>query len=407
MTLFFYFFKEIIPQFVTSFCVLGVVIVISQLLRLSEIIVTSGLSVENVLLPFLFIMAPFLTFTIPMAFMFATLIGFSRLSSDGEFTAMLANGYSVRKAVMPVLILGGIFYGITVLCALNFEPWGRRELINFFHRKAQTELDNLVRIKLKSGTFLTDFLGYVLYAENVSSDRSHLTNVLLAPGGGTTKDQNFTLFAPTATIMGSVENGDLTMLFNYGVMYSGEGQEEFSVVKFKSAELDMIRMFQEQILGSEVKDDYRSYPPRKLWHYIDEIRDDEKAMDSLLYYKARFLLHQRIAMPFAIIAFGLFAVVLGIHDDRKGKNWGYVGSILTIISNYILIMGFKWLAERGKVSGPVGAWLPHIILLVIASFLIYQKNRLPPSELTLDPKNFPFFGNMLKKRALQKSSAAT
>jgi lipopolysaccharide export system permease protein len=366
-------------------------------------IVSSGLTVENVLLPFLFLMAPFVTFTVPMAYMFATLLGFSRLSSDGEFTAMLANGYSVRKAIMPVLILAVVFYVIAAICALNFEPWGRRELLKFGHRKAQTELDNLIRVKMKSGTFMTDFLGYVLYAEEVSSDRSHLTNVLLSPAGNA-KGQNFTLFAPTATILGTVENADLTMMFNYGVMYSGEGRDEFNVIKFKSAELDMIRMFQEQLLGGDQKDDYRSYPPGKLWNFIDKIRDNEKAQDSFQYHKARYLLHQRIAMPFAIIAFAMFAVVLGIHDERKGKNWGYIGSILTIISNYVLIMSFKWLTERGKMSAPLAAWLPHIILLVFAFFLIYQKNRLPPSEATLDPKNLPFFGDLLKNRALRKSA---
>jgi lipopolysaccharide export system permease protein len=398
ITLFKYLVKEIVPQFVTAFCILGVVIVISQLLKLSEIIVTSGLSLENVLLPFLFIMAPFLTFIIPMAFMFAVLLSFSRLSSDGEYTAMLAAGYSFRRSAVPVLFLSVLMYLVTVAAALNFEPWGRRELIQFLHRKAQTELDNLIKFKLKPSTFVSDFLGYVLYAEQVSSDKTYLTNVLLAPGGGTQSSQNFALFAPSATIQGSVEAGDLNMLFNYGVIYSGNASgRDLTVVKFKAAELDMIRIFQEQILGPDsTKDDYRSFPPGQLWSYIDEIKSDARKVDAVHYQKARFLLHQRIAMPFAIISFALFAMILGIQDERRGKNHGYVGSVLTIISNYILIMAFKWLAEHGKVSAPVGAWAPHVMLLTFASFLAYQKNRLPPSEATLDPKNLPFLSRRLK-----------
>ena len=62
MTLFFYFLKELLPQFLTSLCVLSSVIVISQLIRLSEVLVTFGLTLENLLMPFLFIMLPFSSF---------------------------------------------------------------------------------------------------------------------------------------------------------------------------------------------------------------------------------------------------------------------------------------------------------------------------------------------------------
>jgi hypothetical protein len=75
---------EIMPQFVTVFCVMSAVIVISQLVRLSEILVTFGLSVENLLLPFLFILMPFISIIVPISIMFAILLAFSRLSADGE-----------------------------------------------------------------------------------------------------------------------------------------------------------------------------------------------------------------------------------------------------------------------------------------------------------------------------------
>ena len=117
-------------------------------------------------------MVPFLTFTIPIAFMFAVLIAFSRIASDGEFSAMLASGYSLKRAAKPVLILAGILYIIATYCALNFEPWGRRETVQFYHRKTQTELDNMIKVKIKPGVFVDDFLGYVIYAENISQDSS-------------------------------------------------------------------------------------------------------------------------------------------------------------------------------------------------------------------------------------------
>ena len=153
---------EILPQFVTVFCVLAAVIIVSQLVRLSEILVTFGVSVENILLPLLFILMPFLSIIVPIALMFAILLSFSRLSADGEFTAMLAAGYSLRRALNPVLTVSTIAYLIAAAGSVYFESWGRRETLEFFHRKTQTELDNMIRYRLRPGVFLDDFLGYVL-----------------------------------------------------------------------------------------------------------------------------------------------------------------------------------------------------------------------------------------------------
>ncbi len=401
LTLFIYFLKEILPQFITSLCVLSAVIVVSQLIRLSEVLVTFGLTLENILLPFLFIMVPFLAFTIPIAYMFAVLLAFSRFSSDGEFTAMLAAGYSLKRAAVPVMLIGAILYGVAVFCALNFEPWGRRETIQFYHRKTQTELDNMLRVKLKPGVFLDDFLGYVLYAESISPDRTRFENVMLAPGGKN-KDQNFTLLAPMGGVKGSVEEGNLRMSFGHGVIYSNSsGSDEISVVKFKKAELDLIRIFQEQIFGPDsASDDYRSYTPLQLWNHVDSLKETTDPIKRQEYYKARFLLHQRIGLPFSCITFACFAMVLGIQDERKGRSFGYLGAVLTIILGYVFLMAFKFAAEKGMIGAPMAAWLPNVILLSFGTFLVVQKNRLPPSESTLDPRYIPGLKKLRRPRSL-------
>lgn len=400
-TLFFYIVKEVIPQFFTTLCVLSAVIVISQLIRISELIVTFGLTLENILLPFLFILLPFFSFTIPMAYLFAVLLAFGRLSADGEYTAMLASGYSLKKVSVPIIGVGIALYFIAAGAALFFEPWGRRETVDFYHRKTQTELDNMMKVSMKPGVFIDDFLGYVLYAEDISPDRSRFVNVMLAPGA-LQSNQKFTLLAPSASITGSVEAGNLRMSFDYGVIYSSEVLKDNStIVKFKKAELDLIRIFEDQILGSDnASDDYRGYPPRKLWRYVNEIKahmkDDPSQKD--LYLKARFLLHQRIGMPFAAVIFAFFGIVLGIQDGRRGKGKGYLWAILTLIGGYVLLMWFKWLAEKGVVSAPVGTWLPNMLLLAFGMFLLYQKGRLPPSESPLDPHYIPFLNRMFQRK---------
>ncbi len=391
-----YLLKELIPQFLSALIVICSIIVVSQLVRLSEVLVTFGLSLENVFLPFLYIILPFISLTIPMAYLFSVMLTFGRLSADGEYPGLLAAGYSLARAAVPVMLVATTLYGVAAFCALNLEAWGRREMVQFLYRKTQTELDNMIKYKLQSGVFLDDFLGYVLYAEKISADRSKFENVLLAPTNEKEGGGGFTLLAPTGSISGAVETGDLRMILDYGVAYGGQafgpGGGQTSILKFNHAEIDLLRIFQEQILGADAADDdFRSIPPTELWRFVGELAANP-ARDESLYRRARYLLHQRIAAPFATVTFAFFGMVLGVSDPRRGKSGAYVGVIVTIIVGYVLMMGTKWLAENGRVDVPVAAWLPNLVLFTLGLFLVFQKNRLPPSESTIDPANLPLIG---------------
>jgi len=386
-----YLLKELLPQFFSALVVICSIIVVSQLVRLSEVLVAFGLSLENVFLPFLYIIVPFISLTIPIAFLFAVVLTFARLSADGEYPAMLAAGYPLKSSARPVFTVALVLYVIAALCAVNLEAWGRREMVQFLYKKTQTELDNMVKYKMQSGVFLDDFLGYVMYAERISADRTAFENVMLAPGGG--KRSEFTVLAPSGHITGSVETGNLKMSLESGVVYSRRPQtEKISILKFNKAEIDLLKIFHEQILGADsAEDDYRSYRPAELYNYIQLLRAEESTKPQLL-RRVEFLFHQRISSPFAVISFALFGMVLGVSDPRRGKSAAYVGAIVTIILGYVLLMGFKTFAEAGQLPIVVAAWLPNVILLLIGGFLFYQKDRLPPSESTMARSNLPFFG---------------
>lgn len=373
------------------------IIVVSQLVRLSEVLVAFGLSLENVFLPFLYIIVPFLSLTIPIAFLFAVVLTFARLSADGEYPAMLAAGFPLKHSARPVFAVALVLYVVAALCAVNLEAWGRREMVQFLYKKTKTELDNMVKYKMQSGVFLDDFLGYVLYAEKISADRSAFENVMLAPGLG--KRTEFTVLAPSGHITGSVETGDLKMTFESGVVYSRRPDtDKISILKFNRAEIDLLKIFHKQILGAEsAEDDYRSYRPTQLREYIDVLRKDDTPKNKALLRRVEFLFHQRISSPFAVVSFAFFGMVLGVSDPRRGKSAAYVGAIITIILGYVLVMGFRTFAESGQLPILVAAWLPNIMLIAVGGFLFYQKDRLPPSEGTLTRANLPFFGRNLKK----------
>lgn len=386
------------PQFFTALIILSTILVVSQLVRLSRELVAFGLSPENILLPFLYIIIPFMSFNIPIAYLGAVMIAFGRLSADGEYAAMLASGFPLQKSVKPVMIIAVILYAAAAACSVYGEPWGRAQLEKFYYEKTQTEVDNLIKHRLQAGVFAEDFLRFVLYVENISESRTDFSNVMIAPGGHSA--ESWKILAPKGFIKGSVAEGRLSLELQNGILHSSTGQtNEHSILRFEKMELDLLRLFKEQILGgADVQYDYRSYSPMELNRYVDKIKDDPK-VERAHYWKARYLLHQRFATPFVIMIFACFGLVLGVTDPRSGKSRAYIGAIGGIIFGYVVVMGFKWFAEKGTISAPVAAWVPNLLLAAFGFWLVYQKNRLPPSESPLDPAHIQLLVLLRKKWA--------
>lgn len=352
-----------------------------------------GFSLENLLLPFLFIIAPFLSLMIPVSYLFGTMIAFMRLSADNEYAVLLSAGMSLRRAMAPVFFLSLAVFVSAIFASTTLEAWGRREFDRFLFRKTKTEIDNMIRLKIQEATFVDNFLGYIFYTEKIGPSRIDYEKVLIAPMRES-KESDFVLTAARANIEGSAKDGVLHMVLHNGVSYSyDEKKNEVSTLQFERAELDLLRAFREKVFGNErVDEDYRSYSIGRLYDFVSKLQKDPAREKNGEFLRSRYLLHSRLANPFIVFIFALMGVIIGIHDSRKQKNWSYFLAILATMSILVCIVFFRWVAEQGIIIAPIAAWLPFGIFSVISGFLFYQKNRLPISENILSPRNFPFLG---------------
>ena len=348
-----------------------------------------GLSFENILLPIVFVAVPFLSLTIPMAFMFAVMLAFSRMSADGEVVALLAAGYSLRKALLPLMMIATVLVGAGIYVSTSLEAWGRREFLSFTYRKTQTELDNIIRSKVQPGVFVDNFLGFVLHAEEVSSDKKEYKKVILSPQKRTGKYDGFTLSAPEGKIEGSVETGQLVLTLMNGFGYGSKGQS-YRSFRFETMKIDLLRLFRDQIFGGDnLSNDYQSLPISQLGSYVQEQKKSGNG-DTPEYRKAHYLYHKRWATPFATFVFFFFALVFGISEQRRPKGTAYASCIGVIMTSYLITVGFKWLTENGYMGAMLASWGPHLLLLPLGVFMVYQRNRLPISEPVLALRNMPW-----------------
>src|SRR5208282_1395275 len=98
-----------------------------------------------------------------------TLLTLSRMSADGEITAMRAAGVPGRRAAPPILIVGFLAMLVTAAASLWLTPWSIGERYRVANQLAASQLTADVQPRV----FAEQFPDRLLYVESVSN-----------PGGG-------------------------------------------------------------------------------------------------------------------------------------------------------------------------------------------------------------------------------
>ena len=106
--------------FVTA--ALSAAIWLAQSLRLIDLIVNRGLSIDIFLYLALLILPRFLNIVLPIGVFIAVLFTFSRLTAESELVATRAAGLSHVALAKPVLILAGIALLMLMSLSAYFLP---------------------------------------------------------------------------------------------------------------------------------------------------------------------------------------------------------------------------------------------------------------------------------------------
>src|SRR3989338_1742132 len=101
-----YIMNELLTAFALSLAVFTFVLVMGNIVKLAEMVITKGVDLVYVVKLFGYLTPYLLSFSVPMSILTATLLCFGRLSSDNEITAMRASGVSLYKMSFPVIMIG-------------------------------------------------------------------------------------------------------------------------------------------------------------------------------------------------------------------------------------------------------------------------------------------------------------
>ncbi len=394
-----YVIKEIASPFILGLSVYTFTMLIGQIQRISEVLISRGISFSTFILLIIYLLPFTLAFTIPMSTLMGVLAGLSRMSTDSEIVALRTMGIKNFRILKPVLIFSVSTFIISVVLSMFITPRANFQLNKLFTKVARSRIVTNVKPKTICTEFKADS-GYLLYFDDIDQHSKTWKNIILFPHQGG-KNRNI-LIAQSGELKNTNPDDNHFALYN-ATVHSFEQEDPI-----KSYIISSYRYKKKSIKTRSVSQTLRSSRHLTFPELITKIQEigktDRLRPDKLksLNYKSSGLrykieLHRQITMPLAAIIFSFLGLSLGISTKKGGKATGFILSLAIIFIYYILITSAENLTTKRIISPFLGMWGPIFILLIISLFLYY----LTAKEINLRWQKITNLINRMRNKIIQ------
>lgn len=363
---------ELLPPFlfgVGAFSSLGVSI--GALFELIRRVTESGLPLSIAIQVLLLRFPEFIAYGFPMSILLASLMTYSKLSSNSELVALKACGVSVYRMIVPTLVFCFLVTGLTFAFNELIVPSANYQAKVLFTQALEDQdpsfrEDNILyqefrRIEDSDGDE-KDALARLFYAEEFDGVRMKGLTILDFTQAGLEQ----VVSAKSAAWNPTEKAWD----FYDGTIYVVSANGTYrNIVKFDTQRLKLPRTPLD--LASKPRD-YNEMNIAQSYEYLRLLEQGGKE-DKIRELRVR--IQQKYALPFVCVAFGLVGAALGAQINRGGQATSFAISVVLIFSYYLLAVVFGSVAQLGIISPFLGAWLPNLFGLAAAVFLLIRSSR--------------------------------
>ncbi len=365
--------SQLIPPLIFSISAFTVVSVsVGVMFDLVRKIVEFNLPLNTAFNIFILKLPGFVVLSFPMATLLASLLTYSKLSSNSELKALRAIGISVYRIILPSLFLALLMTGLTFVFNNNIVPY------------SNSKADVVLRGSLgKSFTMeegediIYSLKGNIVDSDNNKVSRS-LTHIFYA------KDY-------TDGFMNKVKVLDLSK-YGYTQVLSAEKAFWDSTIKKWEFLNGKLLLFSDKGDSTVTKFDSYIYPFNTGPIQVASIPKDAndmtlaQAKKALQIYKEssnikevrrlKVRIQEKFTLPMACLVFALIGSSLAsVPNSKTNGSQGFGISIILILFYYILSFTFSSLGVKGAISDISAAWSPVLISSIIGLLLMRYANK--------------------------------
>jgi lipopolysaccharide export system permease protein len=369
ITLHKYIFNEIWSTFITVLMVFILLIMSTEILKLSEWVINYGVRLTQVLMLIFYLLPDIILFALPATTLIAVFVAFLRLSSSNEILAMKSSGISLFQMLPTVLLVSLLSFLVAIFLGIVGSPWGNRSLKDLGFQIAQSG-DNL-GIKKRVFSQPTDNLTF--YVNSSSSADSILRDVFV--NDKTDPTVTLTIEAKQARILRDPEARTITIVFLDGTFSYIDKDSRTMGGHFDRRRLSI---GMDKIMESATSGEKNplEMSMRELTNLIEhEVkggRDYNRALVNLL---------EKFSIPLAVFLMGIIGVPLGAQLKSGGRTVGIVVGLTVFLIYYMCLVAVRNMCKTGFITPFVGIWTPDVFLFISCLYLWHRAIKERPIQV--------------------------
>lgn len=345
--------KELSAAFLLSLGFMNALFMMEQLLKLSRALSGIGASLSDLAAIILYIQPQLLLITIPMSLLLSTLLVYGRMNMDNEIVILRTSGMDFKKISIPVFVLGVICFFSSIAVSFSIGPNSSILLKEKITHIIATRSSHAI----EEGTFNTSFKDVVLLVKGKKPDNV-LERIFIYDNR--VKDEPRVLMAREAKLF-TTDDQQAGMYMKDGYMNLSRGKI-ITELFFDSYNMTLD-------LHAESQTPKKSeLTPMEL---ITTAREAERNKDRAALYLE---LHRRISLPLVCLLLVLFAPPLAMIAGKSGKLGGLAFGLLVFTCYYMVLIYCENLVKAEKLSHYIGAWIPTVLLGILAIILFRKEN---------------------------------
>ncbi|NJM23204.1 MAG: YjgP/YjgQ family permease [Richelia sp. RM2_1_2] len=364
--------SEMVPPFlfgVAAFSSLGVSV--GAVFELVRKVVESGLPIGIAARVFILNFPEFIVLAFPMSTLLATLMTYSRLSSQSELIALRSCGVSVYRMVATGVCLSFLVTGLTFVFNEQIAPTA----------KYQATLTMRKALKTEQPAFKRENLIYPEYKKVEQKDGSKqrvLARLFYADTFDGKQMKGLTIIDRSQEDFSQIlqaESGEWNVKDNVWDFYDGTiylispDSSYRNIVRFERQQLKLPRT------ALDLAQESRDYGEMNIIQALEQLELEKLGGDEQKIRKLRVRIQQKMSLPFVCVVFGLVGATMGSIPGRTGSAKSFGISVIIIFGYYLFSFITGGLAQAGVFSPFLGAWFPNFLGLGIGLFLLARVAR--------------------------------
>ena len=343
------------------------IMVAARMLSITELIVTRGVRVTQVIGMVVYLLPDILTFALPAVTLMSVVVAFLRLSVDSEIIALKSSGISLYQMLPPVVAFSLLVFFIGLAISIFAAPWGNRAFKDLIFKIAESKAD----IGIKERVFCEPFDNLVLYVNNFSRRERVLKDVFVVDRRD--KDVTNTIVAEEGRIVMRPDERIITIYFVKGTIFVvDKNLSAARTIKFNTYGLNIGLKDVMANLASRRKAPHEL----SMGSLIEQLKTVPKG--EMRYNRMMRELLEKGSIPLAVLFMGIIGVALGAQIRARGRSTGIGVSLAVFSVYYICLMVMRSICSSGGMSPVIGVWIPDVFLIISMIYFLRRASNERP-----------------------------